>query len=268
MGMVTPLGCGVEATWRGWSPAKRRRKVDTFEVSDLPARIACMIPRATGAPGTFNPNQWMEPKEQRKATTSSIYAMCAARQAIEDAGCAPKTYEEEIVIGVMIGSGIGGIGGIAETALVLKERGRAECRRFHPGASHQRSPPAMCRSPTAQRAQSRRGHRLLHRGTCDRRRARLIALGDAEVMVAGGTESPLDRLSMAGFAACPRAVDRLQRRADAGVGPTCRSDQLGIDLGAAALACSKPQHHHAGALAHHEAVAIAVEAATPASARR
>src|SRR5258708_14031376 len=110
MGMVTPLGCGVEATWRrlvaGESGA---RKVDTFDVSDLPSRVACMIPRGDGADGTFNPDRWMEPKEQRKVDDFIVYAMCAARQAIADAACAPKTYEEEIPIGVMTRAGISGV---------------------------------------------------------------------------------------------------------------------------------------------------------------
>src|SRR5215510_15450709 len=124
LGMVTPLGCGVEHTWQrlvaGQSGVTR---VDRFDVSDLPAKIACQIPRGDGSSGTYNPDQWMEPKEQRKVDEFITYAMCAAAQAIQDAGCAPKTYEEQIAIGVMIGSGIGGVGGIAETALVLKERG-------------------------------------------------------------------------------------------------------------------------------------------------
>src|SRR5258707_1998974 len=94
LGMVTPLGCGVDVTWQrllvGESGA---RKVDTFDVSDLPARIACMIPRGDGAAGTYNPNDWMEPKEQRKVDEFIAYAMCAATQAIRDANCAPKTYE-------------------------------------------------------------------------------------------------------------------------------------------------------------------------------
>src|ERR1700751_5046327 len=116
MGMVTPLGCGVETSWRrliaGESGA---RKVDTFDVSDLPCRIACMIPRGDGADGTYNPDRWMEPKEQRKVDEFIVHAMAAARQAIEDAGCAPRTYAEEIAIGVVIGSGVGGIGGFAAT---------------------------------------------------------------------------------------------------------------------------------------------------------
>jgi 3-oxoacyl-[acyl-carrier-protein] synthase II len=202
--MVTPLGCGVEPTWRrlvaGHSGA---RKIDTFDVSDLPSRIACVVPRGDGADGTFNPDRWMEPKEQRKVDDFIIYAMCAARQAIEDAGCAPKTYDEEIAIGVMIGSGIGGISGISDTAIVLKEKGpRRVSPFFIPGrlinlASGYVSIAHRLKGPNhaVVTACSTGAHAI---GDA----ARLIALGDAEVMVAGGAESPLNRLSMAGFAAC------------------------------------------------------------------
>jgi 3-oxoacyl-[acyl-carrier-protein] synthase II len=204
MGMVTPLGCGVEATWRrliaGESGA---RKVEAFDVSDLPARIAGIIPRGDGTDGTYNPSDWMEPKEQRKVDDFIAYAMCAATQAIEDAGCAPRTYEEQIAIGVMIGSGIGGVGGIAETALVLKERGpRRVSPFFIPGrlinlASGYVSIAHGLKGPNhaVVTACSTGAHAI---GDA----ARLIALGDADLMVAGGAESPLDRLSMAGFAAC------------------------------------------------------------------
>src|SRR5579862_1177256 len=105
MGMLTPLGCGVEVTWQRLIAGETGiRKIETFEVSDLPSRIAGIIPRGDGSGGTFNPDRWMEPKEQRKVDDFILYAMCAATQAIEDAGCAPKTYEEQIAIGTMIGS--------------------------------------------------------------------------------------------------------------------------------------------------------------------
>ena len=91
MGMLTPLGCGVEPTWarliKGESGA---RKVDRFEVSDIAAKIACVIPRGDGSGGTFNPDQWMEPKEQRKVDDFIVYGMCAARQALDDAGWHPE----------------------------------------------------------------------------------------------------------------------------------------------------------------------------------
>src|SRR6267154_6622186 len=124
MGMVTPLGCGVEATWKrllaGESGARR---IEKFDVSDISAQIACQIPRGGGSDGTYNPDQCMEPKEQRKVDEFIVYAMCAARQAVEDSGWTPSAYEDQIRTGVLIGSGIGGLEGIAETAIVLKEKG-------------------------------------------------------------------------------------------------------------------------------------------------
>src|SRR5690348_5500510 len=124
LGMVSPLACGVEATWKkllaGESGAK---KVEKFEVSDISAKIACIVPRGDGSDGTFNADQWMEPKEQRKVDDFILFAMGAATQALDDAQWHPKTPEEQFSTGVMIGSGIGGIEGIANTAIQMKERG-------------------------------------------------------------------------------------------------------------------------------------------------
>src|SRR5437879_861566 len=102
LGMVTPLACGVEPTWRrlvdGESGARR---IESFDVSDLPARIACQVPRGDGSDGTFNSDQWMEPKEQRKVDDFIIFAMAAARQALADAGWKAETREQQITTGVM-----------------------------------------------------------------------------------------------------------------------------------------------------------------------
>lgn len=204
LGMVSPLGCGVEESWRrliaGESGA---RKVDRFEVADLPSKIACMIPRGDGANGTYNADHWMEPKEQRKVDEFITFAMCAARQALDDAGWKPADYDSQVRSGVMIGSGIGGIEGIAETAIILKERGpRRVSPFFIPGrlinlAGGYVSIAFGLKGPNhaVVTACSTGAHAIGDAG-------RLIALGDAEVMVAGGTESPINRLSMAGFAAC------------------------------------------------------------------
>jgi 3-oxoacyl-[acyl-carrier-protein] synthase II len=204
MGMVTPLACGVEPTWQrlvaGESGA---RKIETFDVSDLPAKIACTIPRGDGSSGTFNPDQWMEPKEQRKVDGFILYAMCAARLALDDAGWKPVGYDDQIQTGVMIGSGIGGVEGIGDTAVTLKERGpRRVSPFFVPGriinlAAGYVSITFSLKGPNhaVATACSTGAHAI---GDA----ARLIALGDADVMVAGGTESPVNRLSMAGFAAC------------------------------------------------------------------
>src|SRR6201981_2094473 len=124
LGMVTPLACGVEPAWQrlinGDSGARR---VESFDVSDLGAKIACQVPRGDGSDGSFNPNQWMEPKDQRKVDDFIIFAMCAARQALDDANWHPLTEEDRCATGTLIGSGIGGLSGIADTAVLLKERG-------------------------------------------------------------------------------------------------------------------------------------------------
>jgi 3-oxoacyl-[acyl-carrier-protein] synthase II len=204
LGMVTPLGCGVDVTWQRILAGKSgARRIETFDVSDIPARVACMIPRGDGTDGTFNPDQWMEPKEQRKVDHFIIYAMCAARQALEDAGWKPATHDEQAMSGVLIGSGIGGIEGIAETAVVLKERGpRRVSPFFVPGrlinlAAGYVSIEFGLKGPNhaVVTACSTGAHAIGDAG-------RLIALGDADVMVAGGAESPVNRISMAGFSAC------------------------------------------------------------------
>src|SRR5260221_5413077 len=205
LGMVTPLACGVEPTWQrlinGESGARR---IESFDVSDLPAKIACQVPRGDGSNGSFNADQWMEPKEQRKVDDFIIFAMSAARQALDDAGWKPVSNDDQIKTGVMIGSGIGGLTGIAETAIVLKERGpRRVSPFFIPGrlinlASGYVSIAHGLKGPNhaVVTACSTGAHAI---GDA----ARLVALGDAEVMVAGGAESPISRIGMAGFVAWP-----------------------------------------------------------------
>jgi 3-oxoacyl-[acyl-carrier-protein] synthase II len=203
LGMVSPLGCGVEPTWQHILNSKSgAKRIDTFEVSDLPCRIACTIPRGDGSDATFNPDQWMDPKDQRKVDDFIIFAMCAARQALDDANWHPKSDEDQWASGTMIGSGIGGINGIAETAILLKERGpRRVSPFFIPGrlinlASGYVSIEHGLKGPnhSVVTACSTGAHAI---GDA----SRLIALGDADVMVAGGTESPINRISMAGFCA-------------------------------------------------------------------
>jgi 3-oxoacyl-[acyl-carrier-protein] synthase II len=203
MGMLTPLGCGVEPTWqrllKGESGAKR---IDRFDVSDIACQIACSVPRGDGSDGTFNPDQWMEPKEQRKVDEFIVFAMCAARQALDDAGWRPTSYEEQTATGVLIGSGIGGIEGIADTALALREKGPRRISPFFiPGriinlASGFVSIEFGLKGPNhaVVTACSTGAHAI---GDA----ARMVALGDADVMVAGGTESPVNRIALAGFAA-------------------------------------------------------------------
>ncbi len=149
LGMVSPLGCGVESTWRRiLNSESGARKIDTFDVSDLTSRIACVVPRGDGTDGTFNPDQWMEPKDQRKVDDFIIFAMSAAKQALDDAGWHPATEEDRCATGTMIGSGIGGLSGIADTALLLKERGPRKVSPFFiPGRVDRARPqgPQPCR---------------------------------------------------------------------------------------------------------------------------
>src|ERR1700684_2657363 len=122
LGLVTPLASGIEATWQRLLAGKSGIKgIEKFEVADIPCKIAGQLPRGEGSDGTFNADQWMEPKEQRKVDDFILFAVAAATQALDDAGWHPREYEDEIASGVLIGSGIGGIEGIAETALLLKE---------------------------------------------------------------------------------------------------------------------------------------------------
>jgi len=203
MGIVSPLGCGLEQTWKrliaGDSGAS---KVDRFDVSDISCQIACMVPYGDGTNGTYNPDQWMEPKEQRKVDKFIVYGVSAATQALAHAGWTPTTYEDQCATGVLIGSGIGGVEGIADTAITLHERGpRRVSPFFIPGriinmASGYVSIQHGLKGPNSSvvTACSTGSHAIGDAG-------RMIALGDADVMVAGGAESPVNRISLAGFAA-------------------------------------------------------------------
>ena len=204
MGIVSPLGCGVETTWSNILASKSgARRIDDFQIDDIACQIAHRIPLGSYAEGKFDPDEWMDPKEQRKVDPFIIYAMAAAKQAIDDAGVEPRTEEEKYRIGTMIGSGIGGIGGIYETSIILHEKGpRRVSPFFIPGriinmASGNVSIRFGLKGPNhaVVTACSTGAHAI---GDA----ARLIMLGDADVMVAGGAESPVNRISIAGFAAC------------------------------------------------------------------
>jgi 3-oxoacyl-[acyl-carrier-protein] synthase II len=204
LGLVSPLASGVELTWsRLLAGQSGARRVTEFDVEDLPCKIACRIPVGDGSDGTFNPDDWMEPKEQRKVDPFIIYAMAAADQALADAKWAPESDEDQIRTGVLIGSGIGGLEGIVEAGYTLRDKGPRRISPFFiPGrlinlASGQVSIKHKLRGPnhSVVTACSTGAHAI---GDA----ARLIAFGDADLMVAGGTESPVSRISLAGFAAC------------------------------------------------------------------
>ena len=205
-GMVSPLGCGTEISWqRLLAGHNGARLVTEFEVEDLPAKIACRIPVGDGTEGTFNADDWMEPKEQRKVDPFIVYGMAAAEMALKDANWHPMTGtdEDQIMTGVLIGSGIGGLEGIVDAGYTLRDKGPRRISPFFiPGRlinliSGQVSIRHKLRGPnhSVVTACSTGAHAI---GDA----ARLIMLGDADVMVAGGAESPVCRISLAGFAAC------------------------------------------------------------------
>jgi 3-oxoacyl-[acyl-carrier-protein] synthase II len=246
LGMVTPLASGVAPTWQRLIAGKSGiKRIENFDVSDIPCRIAGQVPRGDGSDGTFNPDQWMEPKEQRKVDNFIIYAMGAATQALDDANWHPREYEDEITTGVLIGSGIGGVEGIAETALVLRDRGpRRVSPFFIPGrlinlASGYVSIAHKLKGPNhaVVTACSTGAHAIGDAG-------RLIALGDADVMVAGGTESPVNRISLAGFAAC-RALSTGFNDTPERASRPYDSDRDGFVMGEGAGAVVLEEYDHA-----------------------
>ena len=204
MGMVGPLGMGVEHSWKrliaGESGAARVSRID---VSDIASQIACEIPRGDGSNGTFNPDQWMDPKDQRTVDEFIVYGLAAAGEALRDANWAPESHEDQTRTGVLVGSGIGGIGGIYDASVTLLEKGPRRISPFFiPGriinlASGYISIAHGLKGPnhSVVTACSTGAHAIGDAG-------RLIMLGDADVMVAGGAESPINRLSLAGFCAC------------------------------------------------------------------
>ena len=204
LGMVTPLGCGVDVTWSALINSQSGiGAITEFRVDDLTCRIAGRLPKGPKSEGKFQADDWMEPKESRKVDPFIVYAVAAADQALADAGWHPATREDQIASGVLIGSGIGGLEGIEDAALLLHERGPRRISPFFiPGrlinlASGQVSIRHGLKGPNhaVVTACSTGAHAI---GDA----SRMIALGDADVMVAGGTESPVGRLALAGFAAC------------------------------------------------------------------
>ncbi|MEM9344504.1 MAG: beta-ketoacyl-ACP synthase II [Pseudomonadota bacterium] len=204
LGMVSPLACGVEETWAkllaGESGAGT---ITTFDAGHLATTYACEIPRGDGSGGTFNPDDWLAPKEARKVDDFILYAMAAADMAVRDADWTPEDDEGRLRTGVMIGSGIGGLASIAETALLMKERGpRRVSPFFIPSAlinlaSGQVSIRYGFKGPnhSVVTACSTGAHAI---GDA----ARMISYGDADVMIAGGAEAPICEIGIAGFNAC------------------------------------------------------------------
>ncbi|MFD1194275.1 beta-ketoacyl-ACP synthase II [Seohaeicola saemankumensis] len=204
LGLVTPLACGVEETWtRLLAGESGAGPITRFDPSNVLTTYACEIPFGDGSDGTFNPDDWMEPKERRKVDDFILYGMAAATQAVQDSGWMPEAEEDRLRTGVMLGSGIGGLQSIEQTTLLIKEKGARRVSPFFiPGAlinliSGQVSIRYGFKGPNhaVVTACSTGAHAI---GDA----ARLIQWGDAEVMVAGGAEAAICEIGIAGFNAC------------------------------------------------------------------
>jgi 3-oxoacyl-[acyl-carrier-protein] synthase II len=202
--MVSPLACGVEATWERLVAGKSGAgRITRFDPSHLACHVACEVPIGDGSDGTFNADDWVEPKEQRKVDPFIVYAIAAADQALADAGWKPQNEEGRLRTGVIIGSGIGGLATISEATLTLRDKGPRRISPFFiPGSlinlcSGQVSIRYGFKGPNhaVVTACSTGSHAI---GDA----ARMVQRGDADVMVAGGAEAAICELGIAGFAAC------------------------------------------------------------------
>jgi 3-oxoacyl-[acyl-carrier-protein] synthase II len=248
LGMVTPLACGVEETWsRLLAGQSGAGPITRFDTANVVTTYACEIPRGDGSDGTFNPDDWMEPKEQRKVDDFILYGMSAAVQAVRDAGWENPSEAEKLRTGVMLGSGIGGLSAIADTAVLIKERGPKRVSPFFiPSAlinlaSGQVSIRFGFKGPnhSVVTACSTGAHAI---GDA----ARLIQWGDADVMVAGGCEAPISEIGIAGFNACkalstkrPHEPEKASRPYDA--------DRDGFVMGEGAGVVVLEEYEHAKA---------------------
>jgi 3-oxoacyl-[acyl-carrier-protein] synthase II len=204
LGLVTPLGCGVEETWaRLLSGESGARRIAKFNTEDLPTKIACDVPRGDGSDATFNPDQWVDPKEQRRIDDFILFGLAAAQQAVTDSGWEPKTEDDRYRTGVLIGSGIGGLPGIEEASILVHEKGP---RRLSPFFI-----PGRLINLVSGYASIRFGYKGPNHAVVTAcasgahaigDAARLIGLDDADVMLAGGAEAAISRLGIAGFNAC------------------------------------------------------------------
>ena len=248
LGMVTPLASGVEETWdRLLDGQSGAGPITRFDAKDVVTKYACEIPFGDGSDGTFNPDDWMEPKDRRKVDDFILYGMAAAVQAVRDAGIEDLSEDEKLRAGVMIGSGIGGLTSIAETAVLIKERGPKRVSPFFiPGSlinliSGQVSIRFGFKGPNhaVVTACSTGAHAI---GDA----ARLIMLGDADIMVAGGAEAPISEIGIAGFNACKALSTKREADPQAASRPY-DNDRDGFVMGEGAGVVVLEEYEHAKA---------------------
>jgi len=204
LGLVTPLACGVEETWsRLLAGQSGASAITKFRTDDLPTKIACQVPRGDGSDGTFNPDQWVDAKEQRRMDDFIIYGLAAAKQAVRDSGWEAKSQEQQYRTGVSIGSGIGGLTGIEDASILVHEKGP---RRLSPFFIPGRLINLVSGYVSIEHGFKGPNHSVVTACATGAHAigdsARMIAFDDADVMIAGGAESAVCRIGIAGFNAC------------------------------------------------------------------
>jgi 3-oxoacyl-[acyl-carrier-protein] synthase II len=204
LGLVTPLACGVEETWsRLLAGQSGASAITKFRTDDLATKIACQVPRGDGSDGSFNPEQWVDAKELRRMDDFIIYGLTAAKQAVRDSGWEAKTEDEKCRTGVLIGSGIGGLTGIEEASILVHEKGP---RRLSPFFIPGRLINLVSGYVSIEHGFKGPNHSVVTACATGAHAigdaARMIAFDDADVMIAGGAESAVCRIGIAGFNAC------------------------------------------------------------------
>jgi 3-oxoacyl-[acyl-carrier-protein] synthase II len=248
LGLVTPLACGVEESWsRLLAGQSGARAITTFKVDDLPARIACTVPVGDGTNGTFNADQWLDSKEQRRVDHFITFGLAAAQQAVEDSGWKPQTEEERDASGVLIGSGIGGLNGIAEAAILLNEKGP---RKISPFFITGRLINLLSGYASIRFGFKGPNHAVVTACATGAHAigdaARLIALGDADLMLAGGAEAAVCRIGIVGFSACRALSTGFNDTPEKASRPYDR-DRDGFVMGEGAGAVMLEEYEHARA---------------------
>ncbi|MDE2464479.1 MAG: beta-ketoacyl-ACP synthase II [Alphaproteobacteria bacterium] len=248
LGLVTPLACGVEETWTrliaGHSGA---RPITKFRTDDLATRIACDVPRGATAEGGFNPDDWLDPKEQRRIDDFILFGLTAAQQAVTDSGYVPANEDERCRTGVLIGSGIGGLPGIEEASLLVADKGP---RRLSPFFI-----PGRLINLVSGYASIRFGYKGPNHAVVTAcasgahaigDAARLIAFDDADVMLCGGAEAAICRVGIAGFNAC-KALSTAYNDTPQRASRPYDKDRDGFVMGEGAGALMLEEYEHAKA---------------------
>jgi 3-oxoacyl-[acyl-carrier-protein] synthase II len=248
LGLVTPLACGVEESWsRLLAGRSGARAITSFRTDDLATKVACTVPVGDGTDGTFNADRWLDPKEQRRVDHFITFGLAAAQQAVEDSGWKPETEEDREATGVLIGSGIGGLNGIAEAAVILHERGP---RKISPFFITGRLINLVSGYASIRFGYKGPNHAVVTACATGAHAigdaARLIALGDADVMLAGGTEAAVCRIGIVGFNACRALSTNFNDTPEKASRPYDR-DRDGFVMGEGAGAVILEEYEHAKA---------------------